>query len=193
MCARACGFVLCVRAWVCVRARMCVCVGERARWRVCGCTRACVCVCGHVCGCVCVCKARIATNNRSYSQAVTAVAARTASRSSGHSLQITATWGCSIYSSVRSCRTDNLHHKTHTHPSNKLQVAGLAHRIESMLRYQIVVPTSFTRIRRLDRDTSAILSLQGTTEERGHVVVSWQHSDPCGSRAGAYLVLKFVR
>jgi hypothetical protein len=91
-----------------------------------------------------VCKARIATNNISYSQKITAVADRTAFRSSGHSLQITTTCGCSIHSPcVRSCRIDILHHKTHTHPSNKLQVAGIAPRIEFMLRYQIMVPTPF--------------------------------------------------
>ena len=159
-----------------------------------------------------VCKARIATNNLSYSQAVTAVASRTAPRSSGHALQMRTTCRCSNHSpSVRSCRTGILHHKTHTgilhhkthtgilhhkthtHPSNKLQVSGLAPRIEFMLRYQIMVPTPFTRLRRLDRDNSAILSLQGNTEERGHVVMSWQHSNNYGSRPGAHLVLKFVR
>jgi len=176
---------VCARAHVCA----CVCVGVCAYARVC----VCVCVCVRVCGCerARVCKARIATNNISYSQAVTAVAARTASRSRGHSLQIITKWGCSIYSSARSCRIDILHHKTHKHPSNKLQVAGFAPRIEFLLRYQIMVPTPFTRLRRLGRDNSATL-LQGNTEERGHIVVSWQHSDHCSSRPEARPVLKFV-
>jgi len=98
-----------------------------------------------------------------------------------------------MHTSVRSRRIEILHHKTHTHLSNKLQVAGLAPRIEFLLRYQTLAPTPFTRLRRLRKDNSAILSLQGNTEERGHVVVSWQHSDHCGSRPGAYPVLKFVR
>ena len=161
----------------------------------------CVCVCVGVCVRVCVwcvrarvCKARIATTNISYSQAVPVVAACTVSWSRSHVLRITMSCRCSSYSSsVRSCRIDILHQKTHTHPSNTLQVAGLARRIEFTLWYQIMVPTLFTRLRRLDRDNSAILLLQGNTEERGHVVVSWKHSNLCGLRPGAHPVLKFVR
>ena len=45
---------MCVCVGVCVRARMCVCVGVCVRARMCVCVCVYVCVCACVCVCVCV-------------------------------------------------------------------------------------------------------------------------------------------